>query len=172
MMAKLVALGLCGAMTTAQAADFPICWTGANGYTMTGQMRIDPVALDKKIVTEQDIVAFKIAGYHDGRLLGTWDMAELDAGDTWHVRFDLRSREFLTGGSFRTARSQGWNADGGVSDCGNPGFGFNSGNFAQDICVNGTFIADSSIPPDTPLPATACESALLMSKAPKTNHSD
>ena len=34
------------------------------------------------------------------------------------------------------------------------GFGFNSGNFAQDICLNGAYVEASSIAPDTPLLAT------------------
>jgi hypothetical protein len=41
-----------------------------------------------------------------------------------------------------------------VTNCGKPGFGFNSGNYAQDICVNGTYIQASSIDPATPLTAT------------------
>jgi hypothetical protein len=61
---------------------------------------------------------------------------------------------FLTGGSFAGFASQGWNANGDVTDCGTPGFGFNSGNFAQDICLNGAYVEASSIAPDTPLLAT------------------
>lgn len=61
---------------------------------------------------------------------------------------------FLTGGSFAGFASQGWNANGDVTDCGTPGFGFNSGNFAQDICLNGAYVEASSIAPDTLLLAT------------------
>jgi len=161
-----------------QAADINFCWIGANGYTMTGRMEVPDALMTQAVVTEDEITAFKIAGYHDGKLLGTWDMADRAPGSTWHLRFDPVAMEFLTGGSFRTHRSQGWNADGQVRDCGMPGFGFNSGNFAQDICVNGTYIRDSAVAPDTPFLISSyaftpnCEFRAMTSKLPKTNHSD
>jgi hypothetical protein len=34
-----------------------------------------------------------------------------------------------------------------------PGFGFNGGNWAQDFCIDNVWIEESSIDPDTPLPA-------------------
>ena len=44
MIARLaVAAALIG--TQAQAVDFYFCWEGANGYTMTGKMTVNPVAL-------------------------------------------------------------------------------------------------------------------------------
>ena len=155
----------------ATAADLSFCWTGANGYTMTGKMRVAPDAMDGGIVTENDLTAFKIAGYRDGKLLGTWDMTQRDPQTTWHLRFDSDTMTFLTGGSFQSLHSQGWNANGNVSDCGTPGFGFNSGNYAQDICVNGRYLSDSSIDPTTPLRAgtgpvsPTCGSTMLMSKS-------
>jgi hypothetical protein len=71
-----------------------------------------------------------------------------------HLRFDPQQMVFLTGGSFQGLHPQDWNANGNVTNCGKPGFGFNSGNYAQDICVNGTYIQASSIDPATPLTAT------------------
>jgi hypothetical protein len=137
-----------------QAADLNLCWTGAGGYTMTGRMALPDAAMFKTIVTQNDITRFKISGYQNGKFLGAWDSANRGVDTTWHLRFDPAGMVFLTGGRFAGVASQGWNADGNVMDCGTPGFGFNAGNFAQDICVNGAYVAASSIAPDTPLFAT------------------
>ena len=48
---------------------------------------------------------------------------------------------------------QAWNMDGGGYNCGQGGFGFNIGDFAQDICVDNTLIQASQIDPHTPLGA-------------------
>ncbi|SHE31943.1 hypothetical protein SAMN05444339_10136 [Loktanella atrilutea] len=136
------------------AATLNFCWVGSQGYTMTGRMQIPDAKMKRHLLTEADVTRFKISGYRDGRLLGTWDNSRVAEGDTWHLRFDPATMTFLTGGSFDGPHSQGWNADGNVQNCGSPGFGFNSGNYAQDICVNGTYVHTSSIPPDTPLKAT------------------
>lgn len=171
-------LALAGTAAPLSAADLSFCWKGANGYTMTGQMRVPDHLMSNAILTEDDVSAFKIAGYHHGQLLGTWDMQSLDADDTWHLRFDPISLTFLTGDRFASTHSQGWNADGDVQNCGSPGFGFNAGNYAQDICLNGQYVHDSSITPDTPLIATTgtvtatCATTLLTGKSPRTNHSD
>lgn len=152
------------------AADLFFCWKGSNGYTMTGEMRLPKGFSRMDIVTEDDLQAFRINGYFQGNHLGSWDMAHRGPNDTWHLRFDPVSMTFLTGDFFSTQRSQGWNANGGVQDCGNPGFGFNAGNHAQDICLNGTYVTESSIAPDTPLAASpdpvnpSCAAALPMSK--------
>lgn len=140
--------------STASAADLSFCWIGNNGYTMVGKMQVAPDAMSKPLVTEHDLNAFKIAGYHNGQLLGSWNMADAAADSTWHLRFDPQSMTFLTGQSFPTTKSQGWNANGAVRDCGAPGFGFNAGNAGQDICVNGQYVAESTVPPETPLAAT------------------
>ncbi|SEQ73592.1 hypothetical protein SAMN05428995_10748 [Loktanella sp. DSM 29012] len=172
MRVSLFALALLAGPATAETLNF--CWTGANGYTMTGRMTIAETAMARTIVTERDVTGFKIAGYHRGQLLGTWDMATRAPSATWHLRFDPLSLTFLTGGSFSGTNSQGWNADGNVENCGNPGFGFNSGNYAQDICLNGVYVADSSIDPATPLRATRaavsprCQAAMPLSKTNNT----
>jgi hypothetical protein len=70
------------------------------------------------------------------------------------------------GGNPAEGTYQVWNAGGNVTDCGNPGFGFNGGNRAQDVCVNGAFIDESGIDPATPLkiagdPSNPCGPVLL-----------
>ena len=162
---------LCAALATPlTAADLHFCWRGDNGYTMTGVLSLPDSALKQDLVTEADVTGLVITGYHMGRVLGRWDSRKQRPGATWHLRFDPQTRQFLTGGSFTTDHSQGWNANGSVNDCGNPGFGFNSGNYAQDLCVDGTYIHLSSIDPATPLlagdapAAPSCDSRMLLGK--------
>lgn len=167
----LLSVAVCATISgPVAAADLYFCWSGSNGYTMTGSMTLPDNYSNMDVVTEDDLRRFKISGYHQGQFLGAWDMARRGTSDTWHLRFDPQTMTFLTGDFFTTPHSQGWNANGGVRDCGNPGFGFNSGNHAQDICLNGHYVAESSIAPETPLfastmPVTAtCQATLPMSK--------
>jgi len=136
--------------TQLHAADFYFCWEGANGYTMTGQMSLNAVALNKPIVTQEDVILFKIAGYKDGSLLGKWDAATREPDDPWLLIFDPANNRFPTPGELNMGVTQAWNAGGTAEDCGNPGFGFNLGNFAQDFCLNGVWVEESGMPPETP----------------------
>jgi hypothetical protein len=138
----------------AHAASFNFCWLGAGGYTMTGTIVFPDTLMDRAYITEDDVTAFKITGYLNGAPVGSWNMEEAGPETTWHLRFAPKILTFPTGGNFGTLRSQGWNANGAVSDCGTPGFGFNAANGAQDVCVNGTFVRDSSIDRNTPFIAT------------------
>ncbi|SEN33279.1 hypothetical protein SAMN04488003_11380 [Loktanella fryxellensis] len=156
----------------ASAATLNLCWVGAGGYTMTGRMQVADAAMTAgRVLTEDDVQRFKITGYRDGRLLGTWDMVQARPGTTFHLRFDPATMTFPTGGSFDSNVSQGWNANGAVDDCGTPGFGWNSGNIGQDVCFDGTYIMDSTIDPKTPLFATYdpvspdCGTTVPLSKA-------
>lgn len=135
---------------SSQAADFYFCWEGANGYTMTGQMSLNPVALNKPIVTQDDVTLFKIAGYQDGQLMGKWSLGDLQDTTSWLLNYDPARSVFLTPGEMGVGVSQAWNADGTAMDCGNPGFGFNLGSYAQDFCFNGVWIEESGMPPETP----------------------
>ena len=138
----------------ASAAEVHFCWAGADGYTMTGTMEFPDARLDSDRITEADVSAFRIDGFHDGRRVGGWSLDQRTPDTTWHLRYAPRTMTFPTGGSFPGDAGQGWNANGEVTDCGNPGFGFNSGNYAQDVCIDGVWIFDSSIPPETPFTAT------------------
>lgn len=142
------ALSLIG--TQSHAVDFYFCWQGANDFTMTGQMTINPVALNKPVVTQDDVLEFRIAGYLDGQLLGKWDMATRAPDDSWLLNYDPARRVFMTPGDLGLGVSQAWNADGTATDCGTPGFGFNLGNYAQDFCLNGRWVEESGMPPETP----------------------
>ncbi|WP_375255523.1 hypothetical protein [Yoonia sp.] len=149
-MIRLATFALSLMATQTAAAEFYFCWQGSNGFTMTGQMSIEPTALNKPIVTQNDVTLFRIAGYRDGRLLGKWDMATRDTDDSWFLNYDPARRAFLTPGELGLGISQAWNANGDANDCGVPGFGFNLGNYAQDFCVDGRWIEESGMPPETP----------------------
>lgn len=156
-MSRRLALSACialGLAPAAQAAQFNFCWQGAGGYTMTGVIGFPDAALSKSVVTERDVTRFEITGYENLIAVGRWTLNDRKAGSTFHVRFDPRTLTFPTGGSFPGDYSQGWNAGGEVTDCGAKGFGFNSGNYAQDICLYGVWMDRSSIHPDTPMTVT------------------
>lgn len=126
-----------------------ICWLGANGYSMTGKMEYPDDRRSSSVIVESDIVRFNIRGFLDGQPIGNWSLSELDARTSWRLHYDPQKHVFLLSGS--GGLYQMWNANGRVNDCGDPGFGFNAGNGGQDLCVNGVFMTDSTIDPDTPL---------------------
>ena len=157
----------------ADAAVIHICWQGSNGYTMTGRMEFPDALLGGPIVTEADITAFRITGYLEGQLLGKWDLSALTPTTTWYLRYDPVSMTFPTTATNLSATGidQGWNANGDVTDCGSPGFGFNAANYAQDICLNGIWVEPSGVPPETPFKASTeapftpdCAGPALVSK--------
>ena len=134
----------------AQAATVHFCWVGGNGHTMTGVMEFDDAALSAPMITEEEVTAFRIEGYRDGVLIGSWDMADRTATTTWYLRYLPREMRFPTNSEVPGPFDQGWNADGTATDCGAGGFGFNAGNYAQDFCLDGVWIEASGVPPETP----------------------
>ncbi len=149
-MIRAATLVLALGATTANATEYFFCWEGENGYTMTGQMSLAADAREKPIVTENDVTEFRIAGYKDGILIGKWDQATREGDDPWFLTFDPERNAFFTPGELGLGVSQAWNAGGNADDCGNPGFGFNLGNYAQDFCLNGVWVEESGMPPETP----------------------
>ncbi len=147
-----VALSALIATAPVQAAQFQFCWVGANGYTMEGMIAFPDGYLDTGLITETDVTDFRIIGFLDGVAIGSWSLDQLTPQTSWTLRFDTTALRFPTGG-IRSANSyQEWNANGQVNDCGRvDGFGWNGGNYAQDVCVNNTWVEDSSIDPNTPL---------------------
>ena len=151
---------LCAALAApARAETWAFCWIGAAGYTMEGTIGYPDGA--EGTLTQDDVTAFAITGYRDGVPLGSWSLADRLPETTFVLRFDADALAFPMGGSRAAGTYQAWNADGMVEDCGNPGFGFNGGNRAQDVCVDGTFREESGVAPKTPLavspdPAVPC----------------
>lgn len=149
--ALTMAAALCASGT--QAATVHFCWVGGNGHTMTGVMEFDDALLSAPMITEAEVTAFRIAGYRDGALIGSWDMADRTATTTWYLRYLPQEMRFPTNSEVPGPFDQGWNADGTATDCGAGGFGFNAGNYAQDFCLDGIWIEASGVPPETPFPA-------------------
>lgn len=148
-----IALAACLAAPV-QAATHGFCWRGAEGYRIEGYITY-PDALAGRIVTERDVTGFGIVGWQGDTFLGRWSLKQLTGATSWTLRFDADRLEFPMGGERAAGTYQEWNASGFADDCGDPGFGFNGGNRAQDICVDGVFVDESGVPPDTPLPVSA-----------------
>jgi hypothetical protein len=135
--------------TPAQAVTHAFCWQGANGYRIEGTITYPDDATG--LVTEEDVTGFAITGWRGDAHLGRWSLEELTPETSWTLAFDADRLAFRMGGDPSDRTYQEWNANGLANDCGNPGFGFNGGNRAQDVCVDGEFIDESGVPPDTPL---------------------
>ncbi|MEO1307216.1 MAG: hypothetical protein AAFV38_04625 [Pseudomonadota bacterium] len=133
----------------ASSAEYQFCWVGSNGYYMEGWMAFDASLQGTGLITQDQITGFRIEGFHEGVSLGSWSLEGKAPDTTWILTFDTINLEFPTG-STGVSDYQAWNADGTASNCGNPGFGFNAGNNAQDVCVNGQWITDSMIDRFTP----------------------
>ncbi len=161
-------LALLGLATQAQAAKFQFCWIGGGGYTMRGIIGFPDALLGTGVITQDDVTEFAIFGFHNDVPIGSWSLEQLTPETTWVLRFDTDTLEFPTGGHRLLGTYQAWNANGEVNDCGVGGFGFNGGNYAQDVCIDNTYIEVSSIDPDTPFRAfpegveVSCEASLLL----------
>lgn len=171
-MRPFIALTICTALATApaHAASFQFCWNGNNGYTMRGVIGFPDALLGTGIITEADVTEFEIFGYHNDLAIGAWSLDQLRPDTSWVLRFDTDTLSFPTGGDRALGTYQEWNASGSVDDCGAvDGFGWNGGNWAQDVCVNNVWIEDSSIDPYTPLQAypldvaVTCETSVPIS---------
>lgn len=157
----------------AHAVTHSFCWIGAEDYRIEGTISY-PDGFDG-IVTEEDVTGFRITGWRGGDYLGEWSLAQRTPDTSFTLRFDARTLAFPMGGFRDAGTYQEWNADGTATDCGNPGFGFNGGNRAQDVCVDGQFIDESGIAPDTPLMispegATPCGPLPMSALPPRRTH--
>ncbi|MEM1273740.1 MAG: hypothetical protein AAGF88_07985 [Pseudomonadota bacterium] len=154
------------------AQDYVFEWTGSGGYSMRGAMSF-PLSVGKGILTEAQVQCFEIEGFLDGAPIGRWALEQLTEETTWQLNFDPEAQRFLTA-SAELPVSQAWNMDGGGENCGDDGFGFNLGDFAQDLCLDNSLLVESQVPPSTPFPATevfghvfspdACFGAAIMSR--------
>ena len=153
------------------AALVHFCWAGSNGYTMTGSMEFPNDLAQADVITEQEVTRFRIAGFRNGELIGTWDMSTREPDDTWYLRYFPKLMQFPTNGEVLGPFDQGWNADGTAMDCDKGEFGFNAGSYAQDFCLSGVWIEESGVEPEKPFIAQttaptdpACAGPALLSK--------
>jgi hypothetical protein len=159
-MFTLCLIASANAAASSDTARFQFCWIGAGGYTMEGIIGIPSDLIGTGIITQAEVTEFAIWGYHNGLPVGSWDMDDRTTETSWTLFFDTDAMAFPTGGHFMEQSYQEWNANGRVDNCGKPGFGFNGGNWAQDVCIDNVWIRESSIDPDTPLPAVPVDEAM------------
>ena len=177
MNAALAGLLLCASAVAADAeeARYRFEWQGGGGYVMRGAMSFDAALLGSSIVTASDLTCFFIEGSRDGGPVGRWALSMLNEETSWVLTFLPQSSEFAVFGE-GAMMPQAWNMDGFGTDCGAGGFGFNIGNAAQDLCIDGRLILESQVPPERPFPALrddalsfppdACMGPLMMSALP------
>ncbi len=120
---------------------------------MSGAMSFDAALLGRKLVREDDMSCFQITGKSGEEQIGRWALGMLTLDTTWVLTFDPGTQEFVVFSELHPM-PQAWNMNGFGENCGNPGFGFNIGNAAQDLCVDGALIVQSQVAPPTPFPVT------------------
>ena len=136
--------------STAAAETRYLCWRGNGGYTMTGRFTFPDSLATADLVTGAQVEEFEIEGFLDGEPVGRWSLADRTAQTSWLLRYSPVQGRFLVG-DLDDGLYQMWNGSGDVDDCGTPGFGFNAGNAGQDVCIDDTYIWQSTIDPLTPL---------------------
>lgn len=133
-------------------AVYQFRWDGAGGYAVRGALAY-PSALDgQELILDRDLSCFVIEGLKDGTPIGRWGLGDLDETTSWRLHFDPVRAAFLVEGD-GVWMPQAWNMNGEGEDCGEGGFGFNIGNAAQDICLDGGLIVESQVDPYRPFPA-------------------
>lgn len=137
-------------MGMAQSAVYGFEWRGGGGYSLRGALSFDAQLLSNSRVLQNDIECFEINGFRDGAPIGRWALGQLTAETTWILTFDSAAEELVVFGP-GDPMPQAWNMDGFGMNCGAGGFGFNIGNAAQDICLDGELIIESQVPPPTPI---------------------
>lgn len=128
-------------------------WQGSGGYRLKGALEFDPAEVAGPIVLETDLSCFVIEGLKEGTPVGRWALTMLNEETTWRLHFDPVASSFIVDGE-GIWMPQAWNMNGEGIDCGPEGFGFNIGNAAQDICLNGKLIVESQALPSAPFPAS------------------
>ena len=139
-------------------------WQGSGGYSIRGAMSFDVALLGRKLVREDDLSCFQITGYLGEEQIGRWALGNLTLDTTWTLTFSPSAEAFEVYSEVHPM-PQAWNMDGYGENCGTPGFGFNIGNAAQDICVDGQLVVESQMPPPTPFPVQRVQSVKFASDA-------
>jgi len=123
--------------TLSFAASYNITWTGANGYSMSGQFEHADTLTG--VINGTHLDKFSIEGFQHTASLGRWDMPSRENASSFNFNFDTSNKTFLTGGRSDTQSGQLWNVPS------NGGFGFFSGNSSQGVYVNGTHESTSQL---------------------------
>jgi hypothetical protein len=148
----LLAAALAPASAAADMAVWRFDWQGAGGYSMVGALGVEASLADAALVDDDSVTCFQIEGFRDGAPIGRWALGMLTELTTWELAFSPRSRSFVVYGP-EAPMPQAWNMDGWGTDCGPGGFGFNIGNAAQDLCLDGVLVVESQVEPSRPMSA-------------------
>lgn len=152
---RLVLVGLvllCALPAAAQEARYRFVWDGAKGHRMRGALAFDG-SMPHAIIRESDLTCFEIEGYRDGTPLGRFTLGMVGPDSVWWLHFDRTRAAFLVEGEMGISMPQAWNMNGFGTGCGAGGFGFNIGDYAQDLCSDNVFLQDSGVDPYRPFPA-------------------
>jgi hypothetical protein len=133
----------------ATAADYEFSWTGSNNYRLEGAFSISDDLAGSVRIDETDVDCFWIRGFRNNAPIGSWSLRDLTDSTTWTLNFNPSNSQFRVG-----SNSQEWNMNGAGTGCGENGFGFHAGSYAQDVCINNKLIRPSQILPRTPMTAT------------------
>jgi hypothetical protein len=129
------------------AAIVDFSWTGAGGYTMTGQFSFNDSLLGTGNITASSLTSFYFTGYLNSSSIGTWNYFTdgLPSGNTFNFNFNTTSLSFGQGGGNVSTTGEAWNSIGTSSSCLASSIAFVSGLNGQGLCLNGTFLADSKL---------------------------
>jgi hypothetical protein len=141
-----------GTAAVAEPVSYAFEWSGSGGYEVRGALQFDGDTVGNRFVQAEDVTCFVMEGTRDGAPLGRWALSMLNEETTWRLHFDPLNGSFVVEGQ-GIWMPQAWNMNGEGTDCGLGGFGFNIGNAAQDICLDGSLIVDSQAAPTQPFPA-------------------
>ena len=160
----VAALGLMTAGAAAEPRTYVFTWAGAGGYTMSGAIAFDSAAAEGGLIFETAVDCFEITGFQDGAPVGRWALKQVTDETTWTLTFDITAEAFVVYGE-NAFMPQAWNMDGYGENCGPDGFGFNIGNAAQDLCLDGQLVFESQVDPSQPFPAERVETYAFSSDA-------
>ncbi|WP_255552263.1 hypothetical protein [Maritimibacter dapengensis] len=156
----------------AENVGFRFLWEGASGFEMVGALAFDESLMSEPVIYEGDLACFEIEGRQDGDAIGRFALDMVTLETDWRLTF-LPGQGAFAVYSLATPTPQEWNMDGLGTSCGEGGFGFNIGNYAQDLCLDGKLLIASQMPPRTPFPAVrddavtfspdACRDAMMLS---------
>ncbi len=130
----------------AQAVTYDISWTGANGYSLVGELTFSDILIGTGVINETQITDLTINVLLNGVSQGVRSLVTDGLGSfasTFNVNFDTIAGQFVVGGLTTSSSGQAWFTSAGGIICDTVGFG--SGNFGQSVCVGGNYVGSSGI---------------------------
>jgi len=138
-----IAAGLWGAPGGANAATVDFAWTGAAGYSLTGQFTFSDALLSSSYITASSLTSFSMTGLLNGSSVGSWtyDPATLSPY-VFNFNFNPSTITLLQSSAATIGGGQYWNEmNSGGNICN--GVGFFASNTAAQLCVGGSQVLAS-----------------------------